>query len=247
MEPSHLTSLLAFFSHFWVVLALTQDPLTGSLHRPPSTEYCESIAVIGAGIAGAMFAFELEAQSQSQPLASRDVTIFEREGGVGGRIQSVLLPHKFRATAEAGASRFHAQDWCINQAIQDTDLKIVQPDPLDRPRTTGIWNGSDYRQTSSCPVTSPSWTELLTYGFSSWRWRRAARQVFANWDLFTSNISVTNLTQELERCTLNQFVVQPADEYLNQAGISPRFSSDIVDTCTRPSCKLRQTFTFLRH
>lgn len=45
----------------------------------------------------------------------------------------------------------------------------------------------------------------------------------------------TDVTQELERCALSRLVAQSADEYLTQAGISQRYSSDVVDTCTRQS------------
>ena len=213
-----------------MVLAFTQS-LVEEVHNPSSSAHHESIAIIGAGISGGLFAFELQAQAQSS--TSRDVTIFERDTSVGGRIRSVSLPQIVRATAEAGSPAFYVEDWCINQAIKKVGLEIVQPNPLLLPRKTGIWNGSHFWQSSTCAAKAPSWRDILKYGLSPWRWRKVARRVLDNWDSFASTETVNNITRELERHRLQQLVEQPATEYLHGAGISKKYSSDLIDTCTR--------------
>jgi heterodisulfide reductase subunit A-like polyferredoxin len=90
MFPVHVTSLLTFFSQLLVTVALTQNPLLEETHKPLISADRDSVAVVGAGISGAQFAFELG--EWAQPSTRYDVTIFERESNVGGRIQSVSLP-----------------------------------------------------------------------------------------------------------------------------------------------------------
>ena len=123
-------SLLAILGYCRLLSASTQDPFTQRLHRDSAGKDFESIAIIGAGISGAISAFELNGQSRSRTSAARDVTIFKKGSTVGGRIQSVLLPRNKPHKAETGAAYFHTQDWCINKAINDTGHRIVQPDPM---------------------------------------------------------------------------------------------------------------------
>ena len=101
------------------------------LHNPgassATTEYQKRIAIIGGGIGGASAAFNIHKQNRNLP--PQQVTIFEKEFSVGGRIQSIYLYPNTGGlkVVEDGAMHFSSDDWCLMSAMQDVGLKPRAP------------------------------------------------------------------------------------------------------------------------
>ena len=208
--------------------ASEQKPLGENSNQ---SENLEAIAIVGAGISGASAAFELFERTRLSPRYR--LTVFEKEDVVGGRIKTVSWNQRPWIMSEAGSSHFYAGDWCINQAIRDVGLEVVGLDPNRRSRTTGIWNGESLQQSSSCDATGTSWSDLRKYGLSPRKYHSDSQSVCSRWERFAGRRSVSNLTNELERCEFGDLVSQSASEYLQSAKISPDYSLEVVSPCVR--------------
>ena len=224
MIPFHSALPLALLSQILLVFAQDQTPLSDVLCDSSSRPHAESIAVIGAGISGAVFAFDLPQYHH--------VTVFEREDRVGGRIKSVPLHPRHKA--EAGSLDFHTEDWCVNEAIRDTALTVERRSwPSRWPQTTGVWDGSNLWGIPACAVEPPSWKDTLRYGLSPWIWQRMVKRMSNNWNLFARNADIQNLTSELKTHNMEQPASQSASEYLDSTWISRKYLSDVIVPCTR--------------
>ena len=229
MVRLQFTARLAFASFLSSTATSTQEPLLDESRSPSTRISHESVAIIGAGISGALVAFEL--QERAYPSSQYKVTMFEKGSNMGGRIRSVSLPQNRRLTAEAGSSHFYVEDQCIIQAIKNVGLEFDRPDPNAPPDTMSVWNGTNLWQSSTCDSKTSSWADLWKYGLSPWKYRRAMREVSNRWQLFAGIRFVGNVTRELESYALGGFVSQSATQYANDTGISPRYSSDLIDPC----------------
>lgn len=83
----------------------------------------ERIAIIGAGIGGASAALQIHMLTRNLP--AQDVTIFEREAVVGGRIKSAYLHpgEGMPKIIEEGATHFFEDDWCVRNAMLEVGLR----------------------------------------------------------------------------------------------------------------------------
>lgn len=80
-----------------LAVADEQIPLAGPSPRDPPR-----VAIVGAGIAGASTTFRLE--EMAYPFRSLNITIFERESSVGGRVKTISPSLEEPAVLEVGAS-----------------------------------------------------------------------------------------------------------------------------------------------
>jgi predicted NAD/FAD-dependent oxidoreductase len=115
-----------------VVVLLTQLDVVADENQIPSPAQCPRhrsragtnpvhVAIIGAGIAGASAAFRLH--ELARPFPSLNITIYESEAGVGGRIKSIFPPENRRVVVEVGATYFFRDDWNIIAAMNNVGLK----------------------------------------------------------------------------------------------------------------------------
>lgn len=178
-----------------------------------------------------MVAFEL--QEGAGASSQYEVTIFEKESNIGGRIRSVPLPQNRRLTAEAGSSHFYTEDWCMTQAVKNVGLEFDVPHPKEPPGTMSVWDGRNLWQSSTCDSKTSSWADLWKYGLSPLKYRRAVRDVSNRWRQFVGIHFVGNVTRELENYKLGGFVSQSATHYIDETGISLRYLADLIDPCTR--------------
>ena len=122
------------------------------------------IAIIGAGITGASLAHHLHQLARlRQPL---DITVFEADGQVGGRVRSAYVHNEPAFGVEVGAATFKEDDWCLINATQESGLK-----PVVRSRSgyrTAVWGGNELLVSYSerdKPVSGPRWPS------AEWAWR----------------------------------------------------------------------------
>ena len=212
-------------------VAFTQYPLFSQEPLDPTDTRPQSIAIIGAGIAGAEAAFQLARLAGPSPQYS--VTIFERENHVGGRIKAVAVPQNPRSTVETGATYLYAEDWCVSKAIEQVGLEISRPNPHLLPRTVAVWNGENLRTVSHCDSKASSWSDLRRYGLSSWRYHRAVREASDHWRSFGSLRLFQNITRELEEHGLDRLLSEPATQFIQDMQLDPRYAAEFIDPCTR--------------
>jgi len=143
-----------------------QTPLGRSMPRPGSQAAPEQrprIAIVGAGIAGASAAFHLHESFLSNQRPR--VTIFEAAPRVGGRVRSVSPAHNAADVAEAGATHFFADDWCLVAAASDTGLKHTKPILVDGgglAADMAVWDGRHMTAVPACNAVAWSWADLYT-------------------------------------------------------------------------------------
>jgi hypothetical protein len=122
------------------------------------------IAIIGAGIAGASSAHHLHKLARLHQ--SLDITVFEVDDQVGGRIRSAYVFGEPRFDVEIGAFAFTEDDWCLNEAMQEVGLRRDVHVP---PRhNIGVCDGNNFIMSCSDkdkPLTRTLWQSL------KWRWR----------------------------------------------------------------------------
>ena len=145
-------------------------------YKQPSSSRVPRIAIIGAGIAGASTAHHLhQLARRTQPL---NITVFETENRVGGRIKSVGVHDEPWQVVEAGAVDFSEDDWCISEAMREVGLKSRKT-RINHLRT-GIWDGEDFLvEYQDEEEAKDSWWRSLKwlwrYGWSAHRFEELAK------------------------------------------------------------------------
>lgn len=132
------------------------------------------IAIIGAGIAGATAAYYL--QDSIRNTYDVDITIFESESQLGGRIQTI----KYRdAAIEVGAPSATVHDMCFLRAMEDVGLAHEQPDQswkYRRQDTVGTWNGEQIINVRQHDSERSTWlkfvVKLWKEGYHAWLLRK---------------------------------------------------------------------------
>ena len=148
------TLVVALLTQFYFVADESQTSLAGPKFSSPqqSQNNPPRIAIVGAGIAGASTAFRLH--EPVRPFPFLNITIYESEAVIGGRVKSISPPENRRAVVEAGATHFFKDDWCIIAAMNNVGLKEKGSNPLALPRTVSVWDGERLRKASQCNVES---------------------------------------------------------------------------------------------
>lgn len=227
-----------FTSTFFIAFLL---PLLARAHEKqvplaqPGETTTPRVAIVGAGIAGASTAFRLNELTKLS--SSIDVTIYESEPSVGGRVKSIS-PENSPQVVEAGATHFSTQDWCVMAAMESAGLKERWPDPLALPQSTGLWDGKELRTAPKCNGESPSlWAQARSvwrYGISPWRFRRLVQSALERWKSFAGLVPTFDSTvKELEQAGLSELALDSAENYLKNLSITPQFLTEVVQPCTR--------------
>lgn len=216
-------------------------PLLAGAHKKqvplaePGPTTTPRVAIVGAGIAGASTAFRLNELTKLS--SSIDVTIYESEPNVGGRVKSIS-PENSPQVAEAGATHFSTQDWCVMTAMESAGLKERWPDPLALPKSTGLWDGTELRTAPKCNGKYSSlWDHARSFwkhGISPWRLRRSVLSNLEKWKSFASlTPTFDSAVKELDQVGLTELVLDSAENYLKNLSITPRFLAEVVQPCTR--------------
>lgn len=108
-----------------------------SLHS--SYAHSHAVCIIGSGIGGASVAHFLRRYSPPQTIGG--ISIFERNGVVGGRMATVTIAGE---TFEAGASILHPKNYHALNYTKYLNLTVRNPKHADDCLSLGIWNGRDF-------------------------------------------------------------------------------------------------------
>lgn len=155
------------------------DPLANALANQTF-----KVAIIGAGIGGASAAYELRSLSDASPPDWRklDITVFEAESRVGGRIKSVLTYDGTNGAefAEVGAPYFFEDDECIMNAVKHAGLQ----DALDNGwygrrgnGRVGVWDGRQLILRKETDFGATDWKDELKLFFQYGRSPRRMREL----------------------------------------------------------------------
>ena len=206
-----------------------QQPLGDEFDIIAEAGPLEKLAIIGSGITGASLAFQVQQLTRLSP--KYNITIFEAEANVGGRIKSARWPRHPQVVVEAGSLNFFAEDQCIKEAAEDLGLELGPPE-RDDGRTTGVWSGYDLSPSSRCDARIPSLIELVRYGPSPWIYRRGVQRLTDLFRSFASSFMFFDVTQELEDNELERTVLQRASEYFEGVGVSYEYQTRFAEPCT---------------
>jgi cation diffusion facilitator CzcD-associated flavoprotein CzcO len=150
----------------------SQEPLSLDHVSDPTAGNLSSVAIIGAGIAGAAVAYYLHEKGLGRTNPS--TTVFERQSHVGGRAKTV----PWRST-EVGAQGIHLDDWCMVLSAREAGLETIT---IPSPKSVGIWNGNELFHSQDFPLASRNWKHMAkmvwTYGLSTWRFEQAVSDIF---------------------------------------------------------------------
>lgn len=120
--------------HHHHIVFFTVLLLLHSLHAHSPT-----VCIIGSGIGGASVAHFL--RRYAEPQAIGQITIFERNGVVGGRMATVTISGE---TFEAGASILHPKNYHALNYTKYLNLQVNKPKHSDDSLSLGIWDGHKF-------------------------------------------------------------------------------------------------------
>ena len=205
-----LRSAKTYYDANQVVMQLVEDlkPKAGS-----AAITTPRIAIIGAGITGASSAHHLHQLTRlQQPL---DITVFEADDQVGGRVRSAYVHNEPAFDVEVGAAIFTDDDWCLEDAMQEVGLK---PIVLSRSaHQTAVWDGKKVR----VGYTESGLSLPKIYGMI----KRTAEN-FASFALFHPFL---NSSEKLKKSFLSQEVSPSAASlFLESSRINSKFFDEIL-------------------
>ncbi|RAL08244.1 FAD/NAD(P)-binding domain-containing protein [Aspergillus homomorphus CBS 101889] len=97
------------------------------------------IAIIGGGIAGVSIAYKL--RGRESKTWSPQVTLFEQDSRLGGRIHSISRSDANPDLIEAGAATFDWDDLCVARLFREAGVVLIDPQDRetgDNPQTRSI-------------------------------------------------------------------------------------------------------------
>ncbi|XP_073060637.1 farnesylcysteine lyase-like isoform X2 [Primulina eburnea] len=146
-------------------------------HSSGSAPNSHTVCIVGSGIGGASVAHFLRHYSSIQSQVIDRVTIFERNGVVGGRMATVTISGE---TFEAGASILHPKNYHTLNFTKSLNLSVNDPKNNEDTFSLGIWDGHKFvfktlSSNSKLPIVQRfvsyvnSIILCLRYGFSLYR------------------------------------------------------------------------------
>lgn len=236
-----ITHLLTFATSLSVCLSFTkfdpdasqvamQSPANGKLSSDTATSSVPKVAIIGAGITGASSAHHLHQLTRlRQPL---DITVFDSEDQVGGRIRSAYIHNERSYDVECGAAVFTEDDWCLKEAMQEVGLK---PAPHSRSEYhTVVWDGNDWlvkyghrdNPLLSAWWRSPKW--LWRYGSSLSTIQDRIKKSAQSFSSFAIFHPFLNLLQKLEETFSREEVLTSASSFFESNRVNVNLVNEIV-------------------
>ncbi|KAL8923309.1 MAG: hypothetical protein Q9208_004709 [Pyrenodesmia sp. 3 TL-2023] len=206
--------------------------------RCPKTVPVRNVAVIGAGSAGASAAYYLRKfQAPCQPI---NITIYERNGYVGGRSTTVNAYDNPNYPVELGASIFvKVNDNLVTAAeafglpIQSMTVSLKN----DRPEVLGVWDGEGFVFTQSDGSNSyGNIAKLLwKYGMSPVYTQNLMKKTVGSFlKMYEAPyFPFTSLSKTAYDLDLLPATAVTGQQYLESNGISEHFGHDIIQASTR--------------
>ncbi|KAL8789085.1 MAG: hypothetical protein Q9213_001348 [Squamulea squamosa] len=236
-----LLGVVGFLAIVWYLyLSNVSGPQV--LHEAPRLHLCPqetlNVAVIGAGSAGASVAYYLN--KSRQPCHRLNITVYERNGYVGGRTTTVNANNDPDQPVELGGSIFVPVNHNLVNAVKKFDLPIKERGRTckgDAPEVLGIWDGQEFVFTQS-DASNQYWNiakMLWKYGMSPIRTQNLMKKTVGSFlNMYDApyfpfkSIARTALDLDLLSAT-----AATGHQFLEANGISEKFGHDIVQAATR--------------
>ena len=164
-----LHPLVCVLSIFGLVFG-EQNALKLPFSNDDQAPYAHKVAIIGVGIAGVSAAYHLHDQ---YPYANLDLTIYEANPQVGGRIKSAKVYDGTYTSqqVETGAQSFYADDECVQSLVDETGLRRKLEPHYPVKKSVGVWDGASFILQGQGDLKGGTWTDWARYtwryGFSS--------------------------------------------------------------------------------
>ncbi|GAB1733845.1 hypothetical protein NU195Hw_g7238t1 [Hortaea werneckii] len=195
-----------------------------------------SVAIVGAGLAGASVAFHAY-EELYHPHSRLQITIYERESRFGGRIHTVEPQTEFSASLELGATTFSTHDECLMQTLRAVRLLHTVTTDFYHIRAHTHWTKFPSQNQVTCDVLGLSWSQfakrLWKYGASAWRFRKEVISTLEKWRRFTVYQHFDTVQKGMEDLGLLPLISRNARDYLDSVNISCEFQEEIVRPCVR--------------
>lgn len=193
----------------------------------------------GAGSGGSSAAYYID--RFGDPCRPVNVTVYERSSYVGGRSTTVNVYGNPLEPVELGASIFVKVNRNLVDAVDEFGLSLTYDDgaePDDAPQVLGIWNGEEFVFTQSDD--GYSWLNLAKI-----IWKYGFMNVYRNQALMRKTVGVflkmyekpyfpfQSLSQTAFDLGLTDITATTGRQFLEQNGVNPPFSTEIVQASTR--------------
>ncbi|KAI7237468.1 hypothetical protein KC330_g3097 [Hortaea werneckii] len=143
-------------------LSILEDYPIGNIASNHSTTQDEgrtSVAVIGAGLAGASVAFR--AYEMFYPNSNLQLTINERESRFGERIHTIRPQNEFRAALKLGATNFYTNDDCLMQLLNYVGLHHIASRECQHLPFKRRWIKAQWQNQVPCDALDLSWPQFV--------------------------------------------------------------------------------------
>ncbi|GAB7363295.1 hypothetical protein MBLNU230_g3576t1 [Neophaeotheca triangularis] len=197
-----------------------------------------SIAVIGAGAAGASSAYHL-AQFASDASLDLDITVFDRNDYIGGRSITVDAYDDPSLPVELGASIFVEINSILSGAAKEFNLTTSgfgNQRAAASGSGLGIWNGQEFVLTQSA---GSSWWDsakiLWKYGLAPIKTMKLVKATIGKFLAIyeAENFPFESITQVVQDLGLSAATAATGEQFLQENGIGGLFGSDVVQASTR--------------
>ncbi|KAF9162901.1 hypothetical protein DFQ26_003144 [Actinomortierella ambigua] len=216
-------------------LAPAAQLLSSGHGLPSELAPVKSVAIIGAGAAGASTAYYLE-QYLHEPYIPKHlqynhaITIYELNERIGGRCAVYRVPGQTDKVVEAGASIFVKVNLNLMDAAKAFDLKLRKLDDED----LAIWDGQQF-------VYQDHPSRLWNIARALWRWGYAPFKVRGVVNKAVNNILASYKTTEpfesvqafASRFKLDKLASVHSDRLLKDHGVHDSFSREIFEVASR--------------
>lgn len=215
-------------------------PLAGAIRPKPDGRdgpQPKRVAIIGAGAGGSSAAYHL-AQYASDASIPIHITVYERNGYIGGRTTTVSPWDDPSLSVELGGSIFvevnrimvaAAQRYNLSTASHDLAAQLELPD-------LGIWNGQEFVIVTKA---EDSWWDkaklLWRYGAAPlWTNRLMKRAVGKFLTMYEEPVFPwRSLSEVVEQVGLLEATGVTGEQYLKANGIGEAFAREVVQASTR--------------
>ncbi|KAI6986598.1 hypothetical protein KC332_g6590 [Hortaea werneckii] len=195
-----------------------------------------SVAIVGAGLAGASVAFHAY-EELYHPHSRLQITIYERESRFGGRVHTIEPQTEFSASLELGATTFSADDQCLMETLRAVGLQDTVSTDFYHVLAHTHWTKGPSQNQVTCDVLGLSWSQLATrlwrYGVSALRFRNEVMSTLEKWRRFTVYQHFDTVQKGMVDLGLLPLISRNARDYLDSVNISREFQEEIVRPCVR--------------
>ncbi|KAI4736326.1 putative prenylcysteine lyase [Aureobasidium sp. EXF-12298] len=206
------------------------------LEGSAATRATKNVAIIGAGSAGSSTAYFLRKYSQERGIPL-NITVYERDGHIGGRSTTVGVYGDEQNPVELGASIFVEVNHNLVDAAKEFNLSTsgIRELSTEGP-VLGIWNGRDFVYMQS---SGGSWWDsaklFWKYGLAPLKTVKLMKATVAKFLKMYEEpyFPWKSLSQVAYELGLTAVTASTGEQFLDQNGIGKLFAQDIIQASTR--------------